>query len=164
MWFYLQRLSSSPQPSSTAQKMHLSVFTLIALFALSAVRAVHSGRPSNVPSCTFTCPPRDQFGYPVGVHRNDGTTLFCIYPSVEGAKNPNDYFCKYFSVSLPLLSASLTSADQVQIYFNRPPESSKRITTHAFVPVQRSPLAPPVTVVVTRSRNLRPFQRKNLSP
>ena len=155
------RLSSSPQPSSAAQKMHLSFFTLIALFALAAVRAVPSGQPSDVPSCTFTCPSQDLAGFPLDIHSNDGTTLSCSYPIFPG-EDPNDFFCKYSSVSLRPLSALLTSADQVRIYINRPPACSQRITTQAFVAVQRSSLAPPV--VVTRSRNPRPLQRKHLSP
>ena len=137
--------------------MHLSFFTLIALFALAAVRAVPAGQPSEVPSCTYTCPPQDEASFPLGENRNDGTTLICSYPAFAG-ENPIDFFCDYSSVSLPLVYAPLTSADQARIYFNRPPAHSRRITTQAFVPIQRSPLAPPA--VVMRSRNLRPLQRK----
>ena len=140
--------------------MHLSFFTLIALLALTAVRAVPEGKPSGVPSCTYNCPPTDALGFSLGDHSNDGTTLFCSYPAVEG-EDPNDFFCDYSFVSLPLVYAPLTSADQVRIYFNRPAAHSQRITTQACVPVQPSPLAPPA--VVTRSRNLRPLQRKHLS-
>ena len=154
---FLRRLSLSSQPSSTAQKMHISFFTLIALFALAAVRAVPAGQPSAVPSCTYTCPPPDEASFPLGENRNDGTTLICSYPAFAG-ENPIDFFCDYSSVSLSLVSAPLTSADQARIYLNRPPAHSRRITTQAFVPIQRSPLAPPA--VVTRSRNLRPLQRK----
>ena len=140
--------------------MHLSFFTLIALLALTAVRAVPEGKPSGVPSCTYNCPPTDALGFSLGDHSNDGTTLFCSYPAVEG-EDPNDFFCDYSSVSLPLVYAPLTSADQVRIYFNRPAARSQRITTQACVKIQRSPLAP--LVVVTRSRSLRPLQRKHLS-
>ena len=154
---FLRRLSLSPHPSSTAQKMHLSFFTLIALFALAAVRAVPAGQPSEVPSCTYTCPPQDEASFPLGENRNDGTTLICSYPAFA-SENPIDFFCEYSFVSLSPVSASLTSADQARIYLNRPPAHSRRITTQAFVPIQRLPLAPPA--VVMRSRNLRPLQRK----
>lgn len=93
----MQRPSSSPQPSSTAQKMHLSLFTLIALIALTAVRAtVPASKPSGVPSCTYTCPPTDELGFQLGVNGNDGTTLFCSYPAVQG-EDSKDFFCEYSS-------------------------------------------------------------------
>jgi hypothetical protein len=158
---FLQRQSLSPQPSSTSQKMHLSFFTLIALFALAAVRAVPAGQPSGAPSCTHTCPSTDQAGFPLGNSSDDGTTLFCSYPAFPG-EDPNDFFCKYSSVSLPLVSAPLTSADEVRIYFNRPAVGSEMITTQAFVPVQRSALAP--LAAVTCSRNLRLLQHPSTYP
>ncbi|KIJ94055.1 hypothetical protein K443DRAFT_684076 [Laccaria amethystina LaAM-08-1] len=76
--------------------MHLSFFTLIALFALAAVRAVPAGQPSGAPSCTHTCPSTDQAGFPLGNSSDDGTTLFCSYPAFPG-EDPNDFFCKYSS-------------------------------------------------------------------
>ena len=78
--------------------MYSLLFTLSALLALAAVHAAPQGQPSNVPTCTFSCPPQDQSGFALGVHSDDGTNLFCSYPAVEG-EDPNDFFCKYSDVS-----------------------------------------------------------------
>lgn len=75
---------------------HLSFYTLIALFAFAGVRAVP--KPSGVPSCTFTCPPQDGAAFPLGENENDGTTLFCSYPTFAG-QNPRDFFCEYSSTT-----------------------------------------------------------------
>ena len=95
-----------PQPPSsvfaffpTPQKMQSLLFTLSALLALAAVHAAPQGsQPSNVPTCTFSCPPQDQLGFNLGVHSDDGTNLFCSYPALDG-EDPNDFFCRYSDVS-----------------------------------------------------------------
>jgi hypothetical protein len=57
--------------------------------------------PSQVPTCTFDCPPTDLVGRPLQAHSESSSELFCRFQSV-----PNDFFCKYFLVSFLFLLSS----------------------------------------------------------
>ncbi|EDR01552.1 uncharacterized protein LACBIDRAFT_295587 [Laccaria bicolor S238N-H82] len=120
--------------------MHSLLFTLSALLALAAVHAAPGSQPSNVPTCTFSCPPVDQLGFAVGAHSNDGTNLFCSYPAVAG-EDANDFFCKYSETTGALTQdhdAGLCAATA----------TSSCITRRSAVP--RAP-APPMAAPVARA-------------
>ncbi len=43
---------------------------------------------------TFTCPPTDEAGFPVGDTDYTVDPIFCSFPAFSG-EDPNDFFCKY---------------------------------------------------------------------
>ena len=71
--------------------LHLLSFAVV---LLALVSPSIQGIISPVPNC-FVCPPSDLAGRPLGPHSNSASELFCRYESV-----PNDFFCKYFTVTL----------------------------------------------------------------
>jgi hypothetical protein len=42
----------------------------------------------------FVCPPQDNDGFALGVHCDQGTTLFCSYPGIPPG-DPLDFYCTY---------------------------------------------------------------------
>jgi hypothetical protein len=60
--------------------------------------------------CTFVCPPTDLQGRPLLAHSNSNSQLFCRYDNI-----PNDFFCKYFLVSIPKL-LSLMPIDIMRLF------------------------------------------------
>jgi hypothetical protein len=88
--------SFPPKPTSRA-KMHPFSFILSALFALTVVHAVPGGQPSNVPTCTYTCPPKDQANFSLGTHNDSNGILFCSYPI--SSRSEHSYHCIYSKVS-----------------------------------------------------------------
>ncbi|KIK05429.1 hypothetical protein K443DRAFT_77394, partial [Laccaria amethystina LaAM-08-1] len=73
--------------------MHPFSFILSALFALTVVHAVPGGQPSNVPTCTYTCPPKDQANFSLGTHNDSNGILFCSYPI--SSRSEHSYHCIY---------------------------------------------------------------------
>ncbi|KAF8181810.1 hypothetical protein BJ912DRAFT_906639 [Pholiota molesta] len=72
---------------------HILNFNFFAFLISMAVLIHARDSPSGVPT-TYTCPPQDNGGFPLG--ESDVTTnpIFCSYPAVPG-ENPNDFFCTY---------------------------------------------------------------------
>jgi hypothetical protein len=72
--------TTTPSISTTQQPASATVGSGI------ADKATVSGPP------TFTCPPQDEAGFPLGPGSTNPT--FCSYPAFSG-ENPNDFFCTY---------------------------------------------------------------------
>ena len=56
--------------------------------------------PTNTPGTptSFTCPPADLGGFPLGASDTSTDPIFCSYPAVPG-EDPNDFFCTYDATS-----------------------------------------------------------------
>ena len=49
----------------------------------------------------FSCPAEDDAGFPLGVHCDDGSNLFCSYP---GGAGPNVFYCTYSNTTGALVT------------------------------------------------------------
>ena len=49
----------------------------------------------------FSCPAEDGAGFPLGVHCDDGSNLFCSYP---GGADPNVFYCTYSNTTGALVT------------------------------------------------------------
>jgi hypothetical protein len=54
-------------------------------------------------SSSFTCPPQDSVGFPLGTSNTSSNPIFCSYPAVSG-EDPKDFYCEYSATTGALVT------------------------------------------------------------